>query len=70
MKRAFALFTLRTLSLTAKALRAKASGGDTWMDPPVPIPNTAVKHPQAESTWGAAPWEDRLLPVKSVYDFS
>ncbi len=36
------------------------------MDPPVPIPNTVVKHPQAEGTWGAAPWEIRLLPVQFI----
>ena len=34
------------------------------MDPPVPIPNTVVKHSEAESTWVETPWEDRKLPVK------
>ena len=34
------------------------------MVPPVPIPNTVVKHSEAESTWVATPWEDRKLPVK------
>ena len=33
--------------------------GDSCGDPPVPMPNTAVKAANAESTWGEAPWEDR-----------
>ena len=33
------------------------------MVPPVPIPNTVVKHSEAESTWVETPWEDRKLPV-------
>ena len=36
------------------------------MVPPVPIPNTAVKHSEAESTWVATPWEDRKLLVFMV----
>ena len=36
------------------------------MVPPVPIPNTVVKHSEAESTWVATPWEDRKLPVDMV----
>ena len=43
-------------------LRAQAprkSGGDGWVAPPVPIPNTAVKHPHAESTWPATAREAR-----------
>ena len=38
------------------------------MDPPVPIPNTVVKHLNVESTWVETPWEDRKLPVKSSND--
>ena len=34
------------------------------MDPPVPIPNTVVKHIYAESTWLETAWEDRKLPVR------
>ena len=34
------------------------------MVPPVPIPNTVVKHLNVESTWVETPWEDRKLPVK------
>ena len=34
------------------------------MVPPVPIPNTAVKHSHAEGTWVATPREDRYSPVK------
>ena len=33
------------------------------MVPPVPIPNTVVKHPEAESTCLVTGWEDRKLPV-------
>ena len=32
------------------------------MDTPVPIPNTKVKHQEADSTARAAVWEGRLLP--------
>ena len=34
------------------------------MVPPVPIPNTVVKHVKAESTWLETTWEDRKLPVR------
>ena len=34
------------------------------MVPPVPIPNTVVKHSEAESTCLETDWEDRKLPVK------
>ena len=33
------------------------------MEPPVPIPNTVVKHLEAESTCMETCWEDRKLPV-------
>ena len=36
------------------------------MVPPVPIPNTVVKHVKAESTWLETAWEDRKLPVKNT----
>ena len=39
------------------------SGDDGCEDPPVPIPNTAVKLSRVESTWLEAAREDRLLPV-------
>ena len=46
----------------------KISGDDAYVDPPVPIPNTVVKHVEAESTWLETAWEDRKLPVdKDVY---
>ena len=38
------------------------------MVPPVPIPNTVVKHPEAESTCLVTGWEDRKLPVRSSGD--
>ena len=34
------------------------------MVPPVPIPNTVVKHIHAEGTWLETAWEDRELLVK------
>ena len=34
------------------------------MEPPVPIPNTVVKHLEVESTCLETGWEDRKLPVK------
>ena len=42
------------------------SGDDTWMVPPVPIPNTVVKHPEAESTCLVTGREDRKLPVTDL----
>ena len=42
------------------------SGSDSQVVPPVPIPNTVVKHLNVESTWVATPWEDRKLPVHMV----
>ena len=44
----------------------KKSGDDAWMDSPVPIPNTVVKHPEAESTCLVTGWEDRKPLVKEV----
>ena len=35
------------------------------MVPPVPIPNTVVKHLEAESTCMETCWEDRKLPVRA-----
>ena len=45
----------------------KKFSGDGCRDPPVPMPNTAVKPTNAESTWGEAPWEDRkpLIQVRT-----
>ena len=40
------------------------SGDDGYVVPPVPIPNTVVKHINAESTWLETAWKDRKLPVK------
>ena len=52
----------------ARALRKFS--GDSCGDPPVPMPNTAVKAANAESTWGAAPWEDRkpLIQEERIHD--
>ena len=41
------------------------SGDDGYVAPPVPIPNTVVKHINAESTWLETAWEDRKLPVRA-----
>ena len=32
---------------------------DCHVGPPVPIPNTEVKHMYADNTWRATAWEDR-----------
>ena len=32
------------------------------MDTPVPLPNTEVKHLNADGTWVVTPWESRKLP--------
>lgn len=39
------------------------------MVPPVPIPNTVVKHSYAESTCLETGWEDRALLVKQKSSF-
>ena len=41
------------------------SGDVGYVVPPVPIPNTVVKHINAESTWLETAWEDRKLPVRA-----
>ena len=40
------------------------------MVPPVPIPNTVVKHLEAESTCMETCWEDRKLPVREGTEYS
>ena len=40
------------------------------MEPPVPIPNTVVKHLEAESTCMETCWEDRKSPVKKALNNS
>ena len=42
----------------------RISGDAGYVVPPVPIPNTVVKHIYAESTCLETDWEDRELPVK------
>ena len=41
----------------------RISGDAGYVVPPVPIPNTVVKHIYAESTCLETDWEDRELPV-------
>ena len=36
------------------------------MVPPVPIPNTVVKHSQADGTWLETTWESRRLLVRTL----
>ena len=43
----------------------RISGDASYVVPPVPIPNTVVKHIYAESTCLETDWEDRELPVKT-----
>ena len=40
----------------------KVSGDDSWREPPVPIPNTEVKPPNADGTELGTAWESRKLP--------
>ena len=40
----------------------KVSGDDSWRAPPVPIPNTEVKPPNADGTELGTAWESRKLP--------
>ena len=44
----------------------RISGDVGYVVPPVPIPNTVVKHIYAESTWLETAWEDRKLPVRTL----
>ena len=41
---------------------SKISGDDGEGEPPVPIPNTAVKPFSADSTWLVTTWEGRTSP--------
>ena len=40
----------------------KVSGDDSWRAPPVPIPNTEVKPPNADGTRLGTAWESRKSP--------
>ena len=42
--------------------KIKKFGENSYGDTPGHISNPEVKPVNAESTWGAAPWEDRNLP--------
>ena len=48
----------------------RISGDVGYVVPPVPIPNTVVKHINAESTWLETAREVRELPVLSVRVFA
>ena len=45
-----------------KRPKGKVSGDDSWRAPPVPIPNTEVKPPNADGTELGTAWESRKLP--------
>ena len=45
-----------------EASLGKVSGDDSWRAPPVPIPNTEVKPPNADGTELGTAWESRKLP--------
>ena len=47
---------------SGKAPLRKVSGDDSWRAPPVPIPNTEVKPPNADGTELGTAWESRKLP--------
>ena len=53
----FLLFSFEECNISSH-IRRRWLGG-----PPVPIPNTEVKHPYAESTWLETAREARELPV-------
>ena len=63
MPKMFGQLLLYSFERARKAL--EESGDDACVEPPVPIPNTAVKHARAESTWLETAWEVRSLPVKA-----
>jgi hypothetical protein len=56
------LFILLTHGLINYILLLSGDNGEG--DPPVPIPNTAVKPFSVDGTWTAGSWESRSLPVK------
>ena len=60
----FGQLLLYSFERARKAL--EESGDDACVEPPVPIPNTAVKHARAESTWLETAWEVRSLPVTDL----
>ena len=45
-----------------EASLGKVSGDDSWRAPPVPIPNTEVKPPNADGTELGTAWESRKSP--------
>ena len=61
MPKMFGQLLLYSFERAGKAL--EESGDDACVEPPVPIPNTAVKHARAEGTWLETAWENRSLPV-------
>ena len=44
------------------AIIASVSGGDSRVEPPVPIPNTVVKRSYADDTALGTVWENRESP--------
>ena len=64
MPKMFGQLLLYSFERAGKAL--EESGDDACVEPPVPIPNTAVKHARAEGTWLETAWANRSLPVKAL----
>ena len=64
MPKMFGQLLLYSFERARKAL--EESGDDACVEPPVPIPNTAVKHARAEGTWLETAWENRSLPVTDL----
>ena len=57
-----AVLKVRGVGSEREASLRKVSGDDSWRAPPVPIPNTEVKPPNADGTELGTAWESRKLP--------
>ena len=57
-----AVLKVRGVGSEREASLRKVSGDDSWRAPPVPIPNTEVKPPNADGTGLGTAWESRKLP--------
>ena len=57
-----AVLKVRGVGSEREASLRKVSGDDSWRAPPVPIPNTEVKPPNADGTRLGTAWESRKSP--------
>ena len=62
MRKAEAESEAKRTGSDGKRPKGKVSGDDSWRAPPVPIPNTEVKPPNADGTELGTAWESRKLP--------